>query len=171
MNDKDFEFDYHYGDKAEDLVARALQTKFYVSRRDYGKSHDISVVGENFNGYVEVKCEDAQDTGNLCVEMFQGNPPSPSGISASNAAVWVHTFKDKAVVYLAQQMRLHIKRRQCRLIEMGDNRNLCALIPIVSVSSEWWAEQLKIQRLAQSKVFDACQRKAQCRTGAAWVEL
>jgi hypothetical protein len=81
-----------------------------------GRSYLVEV--KNENNYAWSK--------NICIEMYQGKIPRPSGIRASKAAICIHTFGDIIALYPRIDMLAMVsgwERQGVKLEEFGDNFN------------------------------------------------
>lgn len=106
---------------------------------------------------VEVKDETAQaTTGNLCIEVRQGQDKRPSGISTSESNVTIHHLGANTVLYRTQHMRLHLRRERYRPqpFRGADNGNTGVLVPIGTLAQEPWCEVVRSERLHKSRVWE-----------------
>ena len=103
-----------------------------------GSSHDMAVKPTGSERYVltEVKDETRyQHSGNLCLEMRQGEPPRLSGLAATGAEVWVHILGDKLAAYRVEEMRRVVEKWTLKPLAAGDFFQEGVLFPI-----EWLGE-------------------------------
>jgi hypothetical protein len=90
-----------WGHPKEREVAKLLYDfGWRVTLQNSGNSHDILVRFDNCSKLVEVKNEDNNSgTGNICVEYRQGRLLNPSGILSSRSDIYIHTLREKVVLY------------------------------------------------------------------------
>ena len=107
---------------------------------------------------IEVKCEDHYKDGqNICIELFQGRPSRPSGISTSESTVCIHTLGPRIVLYRTQHMRLFLKENDSRweliAFNRSTNHNKGVIYPISDAAGHWWFDVSDDTHLADSRVF------------------
>lgn len=151
------------GQATEMLVASLMLEAGHAARvRNHGMSRDLEVTVGNLTFWVEVKNEDRYaDSGNLCIEMKQGLSGKPSGISTSEAQVWIHTLGQQAALYRVQPMRLFIKSSGMlpAPFKGADNRNEGVLVPIASLAVFPWFEQCELVAVGHSRVWSFSELK------------
>lgn len=141
---KKFLSDLRLGKKMEEYVAEIYKENFYPTC-DYisyhiGKEYDISFSFPRKNSiHVEVKFDKmANDTGNLCFEMFD-HKGEPSGIFATEAHIMVFVLNESIMFeFDAPRLRKFIQdevaRGKYRILKGGDgNAFEMMLIPITEI--------------------------------------
>lgn len=130
--------------------------------RDDGSRHDFECVYNNHTFRVEVKNEDAfavsdseSEPPNICIETRQGQPLRPSGISASEAVVCVHTFGDFCAIYRRREMYDYVRsRRQMEQpLRKSDNNNHGFVLPIKVLQDERWFDYCPLTALPKSVLW------------------
>ena len=149
MNDKDLFIErLAEGHNAEFLIATVfLASNYRVQVVNSGSYRDLLI--DDY--WVEIKNEDryARVDGNICVELFQGNPSKPSGISISESHLWIHKLDGMAAIYRTQKMRCFMKQNQHEVINFAgaDNGNRGVIIPIMDLVENNWFAHCKISEL------------------------
>jgi hypothetical protein len=162
-----FKTDLAYGQDKEVEVARLVEsaggTDF--SFNDNG-DFDFRCWFHGRFHLVEVKCEDRYSTsGNISVEVLQGKVASkPSGLHVSKANLFVHTLKERCVIYERRGMTQVVARRQAKYggitsdplfkwFAQADNGNGGYIIPTKKLSGYPWFQTTKLSELASSTLW------------------
>jgi hypothetical protein len=95
---------------------------------------------------IEVKNEDRYaGSGNICIEMYQGRRPRPSGILASKATICIHTFGEIFACYPRIDMVTLVKKWEANGMQLqafGDNCNKGYITsrPLFITQTKWYFE-------------------------------
>jgi hypothetical protein len=133
------------GKVAERAVAEAfLDAGWWVQLRHHGARRDLAVMLGSRVELLEVKNEEKHaHTGNICVEIFQGEPPQVSGVMTSESTIYIHYFGDSCLVMRTQLFRLFLDTyfRQRGMIQFkgADNRNGGVTVPRRLLKDQSWA--------------------------------
>ncbi len=154
-----FENDLIIGHEKEEEILSIFRHEGWIGdmldTRAYG---DLWVMKNKIPYVIQVKNEDTySDSPNICIEIYQGTPQKPSGISICESQVCIHTFGNNLVIYRIQYMRLFISKNQknYKIIDYfkSDNNNKGLLIPKKDLIGKWWFDNCLIKDIPESKVF------------------
>jgi len=150
------------GVRTEDALREYFESKGWrVSGNHNTSAYDFAVNTGKFIALVEVKDEsNYQGSPNITLETKQGNPPKPSGLSVSESTIMLHYFREYAVLYRTQSMRLHLtqiwkvdsKKYKQEPFGRSDNNNWGVLFPIDSLDAPWF-DVRSVESLVESPVF------------------
>lgn len=137
---------------------------FKITHRGANHRHDVCVVAPSGLVFrVEVKNEDAYaDSGNILVELRQGSPPKPSGLSSSESTICVHTLGDAAALYRSQEMRIYLSAsliaKNVSYSNLGvfgksDNNNRGVKVRRGMLDGWPWYDELPLEDVAKSKLW------------------
>lgn len=146
------------GVQTEDALREYFEANGWrVSNNHNTSSYDFAVNTGQFIALVEVKDEsNYQGSPNILLELTQGNPPKPSGLSVSESTIMLHYFREYAVLYRTQSMRLHLKGAgvsyQVERFGRSDNNNRGIKLPIDSLDVPWF-DVRSVESLVESPVF------------------
>jgi hypothetical protein len=146
-----------YGERAESQVAQLFVDAGIMVLRDHSDArHDMVVQLDGRFHVVEVKDESRHaDSGNVVVELMQRG--KPSGLSVSEASVYIHLLSTDAIVYRVQPMRLWLKAHALDLAtywrSFGDNRNQGYVLPYRLFAEKPWAEKVSLEGLTLSRIW------------------
>jgi len=146
------------GVRTEDALREYFESKGWrVSGNHNTSAYDFAVNTGEFIALVEVKDEsNYQGSPNILLELTQGNPPKPSGLSVSESTIMLHYFREYAVLYRTQSMRLHLKQLQkvyqVERFGRSDNNNQGIKLPIDSLDAPWF-DVRSVESLVESPVF------------------
>jgi hypothetical protein len=110
---------------------------------------------------VEVKNEDNYAwSKNICIEMYQGKRPKPSGVLVSKATVCIHTFADIIALYPRIEMVALVsewEKQGVKLDEFGDNLNKGYVRPrcFFETQTRWYFESDE-EGIAYTRVWERC---------------
>ena len=162
-----FQADLAYGQSKEVEVARLIEEAggAVLSFNDNG-DYDFRCQYQGRVHLVEVKCEDKYSTsGNISVEVLQGKRISkPSGLHVSKANLFIHTLKERCVIYERGGMMQAVARRQSEFgttsddplfkwFAKSDNGNGGYIIPISRLESFPWFQTIQLTDLALSSLW------------------
>jgi hypothetical protein len=135
------------GKVAERAVAEAfLDAGWWVQLRHHGARRDLAVMLGSRVELLEVKNEEKHaHTGNICVEIFQGEPPQVSGVMTSESTIYIHYFGDSCLVMRTQLFRLFLDTyfRQRGMIQFREPTTAMAASPfrvVFSKTNSWAVE-------------------------------
>jgi hypothetical protein len=151
------------GKTAERLVTMMLvNAGWWVLGANDTSAYDFATYNSSRLFLVELKDETKYaGSGRLCIELLQGKPDRPSGISLSESSICIHVLGEKCALYKTQRMRLFLKAASAgRVYEVipfkgADNFNKGVLIPIADVQGQPWFDLLPLEKLTESKVWRA----------------
>lgn len=131
-----------------------------VQWRMYRSRKDLEVGMPNGTEFIEVKNEDKYaHSGNICVEIYQGNPSRFAGMLDSEATVCVHTLRDECIAYRRNQMVKEILLRYDsgewvpQLFRGADNHNGGFILSKAQLLAFSWVDRLPLVQLPQSRLF------------------
>jgi len=121
---------YKQGRRTELSLLRAIELFGWQAKdRSGGKQIDLLVTFPYLFG-IEIKDEDNfADSGNICIETFQGEPRRPSGLMISATQFFVHTLGAMSIVYSTPHMQrcvagaIEAGRLTERVFANADNHN------------------------------------------------
>lgn len=152
-----FTIDLERGKAAEFLVAKLLLIDgWQVQMVDQRSAYDLWALKNDRMHTFEIKNEDRYaDSGNICVEIAQGNNLAPSGISSSEATIWIHTLDNMAVIYRTIDMKDYLRHNpdKLKVRSHGDNNNRMFIVPIEYIQENPWANLLPMGELVNSPVL------------------
>lgn len=151
--------------KQREVIALFTNAGLFVRSPFANARNDFEVQFPYGTERIELKCEDRfADSGNICVEMWQGKSGSrPAGIEATEATVCVHTLGDKYVAYRVVPMRNWLQKRlggdmgivTTKTFGKADNGNGGSVIERILICTKEWGDEGPLEQLPQSKVFTA----------------
>jgi len=159
MIKENFENDLKIGHEKEEEILRIFWYEGWVGgildTRAYG---DLWIMKNKIPYVIQVKNEDKYSgSPNICIEIYQGIPQKPSGISICESQVCIHTFENNSVIYRIQYMRLFISANQekYKIISYfkSDNNNKGILLPIKDLINFWWFDVCPIKKIPETKIF------------------
>ena len=109
-----FEASLKFGQKKEKEILDIFRNKGWIgdllNHKGYG---DLWVMKDRIPYVIQVKNEDNYlNSPNVLIEIYQGNPKKPSGISICEGQICIHTFGDDSAIYRTQHMRLFISENR-----------------------------------------------------------
>ena len=149
-----FAHDLIAGNRAEEVVAEALRGRASVllGFNDDWRG-DFAMLMDGWPYVFEVKDESNQDTGNVCIETWQGDPPRWSGIHMTHAQVQVHLLpRGKAVAFEVVSMRQYIAEMRLASYPLSgaDNNALGVLVPVADIAKHvHWCAHCDLERLGE----------------------
>ena len=149
-----------FGDRAQDRVADAIRAAGgFANKVDDRARYDFELHFNNHVFRVEVKNEDNYaDGGNICVETRQGRPLRPSGVTWSEATVFVHTLGDNCALYRRREMHawLRIEFQAGRKKEMvfGDNNNRGFILAYCELGDFDWFDFCSFGQMGNSRLWN-----------------
>ena len=161
MKEISFESCFKLGHDTEIHVAnKFLEDEWLVNLNSCKSRHDLWVFNKS-PFLIEVKNEDEySESGNICIELYQGkNNIKPSGLKTSESTIYIHTLKEKVVLYRTQYMRLYIAERWHQLkclqenFKNADNGNGGLVLAINNFINFSWFDYLDFKNLTKSKIF------------------
>lgn len=129
-----------------------LQQKWKVWFPDVRTRWDVSVEKEGVCESIEIKNEENYATsGNVCVEIAQGDPLKPSGVVASESSFFVHYFGDVSLVLRTRSFQLFLDsiRRTERLVRFAgaDNNNCGYVLARSRFVGQPWAREVESKQI------------------------
>ena len=158
-----FEACYQKGHTKEKQVAILfLLNGYQVKILDEKEFGDLWILVNGRPEIIEVKNEDNFEPTNILIELYQGIAQKrPSGLKTSESTAYIHTFKEKAVLYRTKEMRNYIgqnwgclKEKQ-RLFNNADNGNGGFPLPINDFINFNWFDFCQFEDIPNSKVFES----------------
>ena len=159
MIKENFENSLEIGRKKEKEILNIFRNEGWLGDLlDTGAYGDLWVMKNKIPYIIQVKNEDKySDSLNICIEIYQGEPKRPSGISICEGQICIHTFGNNIVIYRTQYMRLFISANQdqYRVIDYfkSDNNNKGILLPRKDLINFWWFDICPIKKIPESKIF------------------
>lgn len=153
-----FQQQFEIGQEKEREILNIFRRAGWIGELFNFKSFgDLWVIKDKIPYVIEVKNEDNfYNSGNILLELYQGDSKKPSGLSICEAQICIHTLKEKAAIYRTQPMRLFLKKYGfTRIMKYGksDNKNLGGREPIKRFLKYPWFELCQLYELSESKVF------------------
>jgi len=159
MTGKAFGYDFIIGHEKEEEILNIFRNEGWIgSLIDYKAYGDLWVMKDKIPYVIQVKNENKYSASpNICIEIYQGIPKRPSGISICEGQVCIHTLGNNSVVYRTQYMRLFISenREKYKIIDYfeSDNDNKGVLMPKKDLIGIWWFDICPTKNIPQSKIF------------------
>ena len=154
-----FEHDLKTGHEKEKEILNIFRNEGWVgSLLNTGAYGDLWVIKDKIPYVIQVKNEDKySDSPNICIEIYQGSPQKPSGISICESQICIHTFGNNIVIYRIQYMRLFISANQnkYKIINYfkSDNNNKGILLPKKDLINFYWFDYCNFENITKSKIF------------------
>jgi hypothetical protein len=146
------------GQRAEDRIATTLYGAGWAVQRHNRDARCDLQVWIAYGRAELVECKDESryaGSARIAVELWQGEPSRPSGLSTSEATVWVHVLGDVVALYRTAPMRLWV--RTCRLpvdvFRGSDNAARGVLVPMERLRDGRWFDVADLGRLAKSRFW------------------
>jgi len=157
MNRESFENDLIIGQKKEEEILNIFRNEGWLGdlldTRAYG---DLWVIKNKIPYVIQIKNEDKySNSPNICIEIYQGSPQKPSGISICESQICIHSFINNVAIYRVQYMRLHISAHEYPIINYfkSDNKNKGILILKKDLIKYWWFDSCNIENITESEIF------------------
>lgn len=159
MTESAFGHDFIIGHEKEKEILNIFRNEGWIGSLIDCKAYgDLWVMKDKIPYVIQVKNEDEYSGGpNICIEIYQGVPKTPSGISICESQVCIHTLENNSVLYRTQYMRLFISanREKYKIIDYfkSDNDNKGLLMPQKDLIGKWWFDICPTENIPQSKIF------------------
>lgn len=159
---ENFEFSLGIGREKEIDVLNIFRNDGWIggliNYPEYKAYGDLWVIKDKIPFVIQVKNEDNYvNSPYIWIEVFQGNPKKPSGISICEGQICIHTFMDDAAIYRTQYMRLFLSKNRdkypVRLALGSDNDNKGQKVPIKDLIGERWFDYCLFEKIPISKIF------------------
>lgn len=116
----------------------------------FGQSRESAFYEAVTKAKVECKSDQkARFTGNVAIEIAQGNPKKPSGIAVSTAPWWAVEYEDDCWLVIRRSKLLDITRAVYKAngsIIGGDNTNELVLVPLHTLIT--WCQRVGVSEAA-----------------------
>lgn len=159
-NKKNFEQCLDIGGRTEILLAKLFLENGFVAFMASPKAlYDFGIY-KSRPDLVEAKNEDAfSDSGNICIELYQGGDKHPSGLKISESTIYIHKLGKKVIIYKTQEMRNYIAKNwkflkpEIKDFPKADNKNGGLIRPINELKDFWWFDYCDLENITKSKLF------------------